>query len=528
MAISLATKAATDALSANRAPINVGAQEVHKWMQTFNWDFKENSTKYPTKYKMANDTKEQFKLIAKEYARMESVKDERQFGTLLDGIARLDGGNRVHPRWGEAMKVVSNFLEVGEYNAIAATAMLWDSATASEQKNGYLAQTMDEIRHTHQCGFVNYYFSKHYHDPAGHNDARRTRSIGPLWKGMKRVFADGFISGDAVECSVSLQLVGEACFTNPLIVAVTEWASANGDEVTPTVFLSIETDELRHMANGYQTIVSIANDPAAQKYLNTDLNNAFWTQQKFFTPALGFLFEYGSKFKVEPWVKTWNRWVYEDWGGIWIGRLGKYGIKSPASLRDAKQDAYWAHHDLALIAYATWPLGFFRLSLPDAEDMAWFEANYPGWHAHYGVIYEEWKRLGCEDPKSGFLPMQWLAERGHTVYIDRVSQVPFCPSLAKGAGSLRVHELNGKKHSFTDNWGERMFLSEPERYECQNILEQYEGREISEVVLEGMGVRADGKTLISQPHVNGENLWTIDDLKRANCVFVDPVADFKG
>jgi methane monooxygenase component A alpha chain len=68
-----------------------------------------------------------------------------------------------------------------------------------------------------------------------------------------------------VECSVNLQLVGEACFTNPLIVAVTEWASANGDEITPTVFLSVETDELRHMANGYQTVVSIANDPAAAK-----------------------------------------------------------------------------------------------------------------------------------------------------------------------------------------------------------------------------------------------------------------------
>jgi len=43
---------------------------------------------------MANDTKEQFKLIAKEYARMESVKDERQFGTLLDGMTRIDAGNR--------------------------------------------------------------------------------------------------------------------------------------------------------------------------------------------------------------------------------------------------------------------------------------------------------------------------------------------------------------------------------------------------------------------------------------------------
>jgi methane monooxygenase component A alpha chain len=524
MPLSSAHKAATDAHSANRAPTSVSPQEVHRWMQSFNWDFANNRTKYPTKYKMAFDTKEQFKLIAKEYARMEAVKDERQFGTLLDGMTRLGAGNRMHPRWGETMKVASNFLEVGEYNAISGSAMLWDCATAAEQKNGYLAQVLDEVRHTHQCAFVNYYYSKHYHDPAGHNDARRTRTIGPMWKGMKRVFADGFISGDAVECSINLQLVGEACFTNPLIVAITEWASANGDEITPTVFLSIETDELRHMANGYQTIVSIANDPASQKYLNSDLNNAFWTQQKYFTPVLGWAFEYGSKFKVEPWVKTWNRWVYEDWGGIWIGRLGKYGVQSPPSLRDAKQDAYWAHHDLALLAYAFWPLGFFRLSLPDEEDMAWFEENYPGWDAHYGKIYREWKALGCEDPKSGFQPLQWFAKNGHKIYVDRVSQVPFCPSLAKGASTLRIHEINGKKHTFSDPWGERMWLTEPERYECQNVFEQYNGREFSEIVVEAHGVRADGKTLIAQPHVRGDNLWTVEDLKRCGIVCADPLA----
>ena len=39
---------------------------------------------------MANETKEQFKVIAKEYARMKlREKDERQFGTLLDGLSRL-------------------------------------------------------------------------------------------------------------------------------------------------------------------------------------------------------------------------------------------------------------------------------------------------------------------------------------------------------------------------------------------------------------------------------------------------------
>jgi len=82
-----------------------------------------------------------------------------------------------------------------------------------------------------------------------------------------------------------------------------------------------------------------------------------------------------------------------------------------------------------------------------------------------------------------------------------------------------------KKHAFSDEWGERMWLSEPERYECQNVLEQYAGRELSEVIAELWGVRSDGKTLIGQPHVTKDGkLWTLDDIKRANCVFRDPLA----
>ena len=40
----------------------------------------------------------------------------------------------------------------------------------------------------------------------------------------------------------------------------------------------------------------------------------------------------------------------------------------------------------------------------------------------------------------------------------------------------------------------------------------------------GHGVRSDGKTLIGQPHVRGDNLWTLEDIKRAGCVFADPLA----
>ena len=72
-----------------------------------------------------------------------------------------------------------------------------------------------------------------------------------------------------------------------------------------------------------------------------------------------------------------------------------------------------------------------------------------------------------------------------------------------------------------------MWLAEPERYECQNIFEQYEGRELSDVIAELHGLRSDGKTLIAQPHVRGDKLWTLEDIKRINCVFQNPAKSLK-
>lgn len=518
-----ARQALGDTLETRRSPTSVHPQEVHRWLNDFSWDLDKSRGKYGTKYHMAPNTKEQFKITAKEYARMEVVKEERQYGTLLDGLSRLDAGMKVHPRWGDAMKAFSNYLELGEYNAIAGSAVLWDAASSPEQKNGYLAQVQDEVRHTNQCAYLNHYFSKHYHDPAGHNNAHRLRSIGPLFRASKRAFGDAFMSGDPVECSLNLQLVGEACFTNPLIVAITEWAALNGDEITPTIFLSIETDELRHMANGFHTIVSIVNDPATARHLQQDLDNAFWTQQKFFTPLIGFLLEYFSKHKVEPWTKTWNRWVYEDWAGIWLGRLRKYGLRTPRGLRDAKLDAVWSHHDLAMVSLATWPLNHWRSELPDKQDMEWFEENYPGWYSKYGVVYDEWRDSGYEDPRSGFNAMKWMTDNGHTIHIDRVSQIPFCQSLSRGATTQTILEYNNKRHVFADPWTERQFLVEPERYESQTLWEQCHGWELSQVVVAAGGLRSDGKTLVAQPHRRSTNMWTVDDLKRLDFVISDPL-----
>ena len=54
----------------------VTPQGVHQWLQEFGWDVDSRRAKYPTKYKFNKNTKEQFKLIVREYSRQARREDE--------------------------------------------------------------------------------------------------------------------------------------------------------------------------------------------------------------------------------------------------------------------------------------------------------------------------------------------------------------------------------------------------------------------------------------------------------------------
>ncbi|KKW62999.1 MULTISPECIES: ferritin family protein [Mycolicibacterium] len=514
-----------------RAPtqreIKVGAQDVHRWIQDMGWEVPGGRSKYPTKYEFDGGTREQFKLIVGEYCRMETEKDDRQYGSLLDSLARLQAGGRIEPRWAEAMKFVTTFLELGEYSSIGGSAMLLDAVVSPEQRNGYLAQVEDEVRHTNQLGYLKKYFASQYYDPAGFTGSRGHRHGNPLFWSNRQQACETFVSGDPVLISLNLQMVAEACFTNPLVVAMTEWAAANGDEVTPTVFLSIQSDELRHMANGYQTIVSVIENEHNMQYLQTDLENAFWIQHRGFSSMVGRTFEYGAVNRAEPWAQTWNDWVIEDWGGIWMGRFSKFGLEAPKNLADASRDAYWAHHDAFAVAYALWPFIGYRIELPNDTDKEWFERHYPGWYSSIGRIFDRWREIGVENPANRTSPIEHLIELGKVLHICRVCQSPLLgltPQAPQSTESVRrrIIEYGGRKHALCSDWCERMYLQEPERYTGQNFLEIFDGWELSEIIRATGGVRSDGRTLVAQPHLRSDWLWTIDDLAATRIVVRDP------
>lgn len=118
---------------------------------------------------------------------------------------------------------------------------------------------MDEIRHTQLQMSLRNYYVKHAKDPAGWDISQRALYQHP--GGLVSVGEfQHFNTGDPVDCIVDLNVIIETAFTNILLVAVPQIGVANGDHALATTLLSIQSDESRHMANGYGSLMALLSD----------------------------------------------------------------------------------------------------------------------------------------------------------------------------------------------------------------------------------------------------------------------------
>ena len=121
------------------------------------------------------------------------------------------------------------------------------------------------------------------------------------------------MTGDAITAAnVYLTVVAETAFTNTLFVAMPSEAARNGDYALPTVFLSVQSDESRHIGNGHSLLMSMINDPDNHQLLERDLKYAFWQNHAIVDAAIGTFIEYGTTNRdknKESYAELWHRWI---------------------------------------------------------------------------------------------------------------------------------------------------------------------------------------------------------------------------
>lgn len=484
-------------------PVDVGRQPIH-----------------PTKYRLPMRTKDPFRHLLRDYASMEAEKDARQFGALEDVSIRTRGAGRARERWIEVLKPLLSIVAFGEYAAMKSMAMLIDAVDNPELRQGYIAQMLDELRHTNHEAYLIRYLAKSAVDPAGFNSAFRTRALDPICRAGQACF-ETFINDDPLVCALNLQVVAETAYTNSIFVAPTEIAAANDDVATSSVFLSVQSDEARHMANGYATLAAILAEPENLQMLQDDFDAAFWRQHVFLDNFLGAVYDYFPEVRLDSYREYWKRWVWDDWMGGYIERLEPFGLVAPRWAERARAEVAWGGHTTAMLSAALWPIHPWRSDAMVGSDMDYLETRYPGWHSYFGGFWEDYRAMA--DPKQGVLALGQIAQPSFC----RVCQMPAALPRPDMADVRFRRDAAGRRHAFCSWPCEMAFRAAPHRYRSLTWGEEFHGTGLAEYITRAGLLRADGRTLVGQPHLHHDDrwLWTIDDIRRAEIEIRDPLID---
>ncbi len=502
--------------------------KAHAKIQELSWEptFVTKDPKYKTDYTFKKGgQKDPMKQVLSSYFPMQEEKDHRVYGAI-DGAIRGNMWRQVQPRWMEWQKLFLSIIPFPEISAARAMPLLTEAVPNPEIHNGLAFQMIDEVRHSTIQMNLKREYMRNYIDPAGFDITQK--SFHNNYAGtIGRQFGEGFITGDALTaCNIYLQVVAETAFTNTLFVAMPSEAAANGDYLLPTVFLSVQSDESRHMNNGYGTLLMSLADDDNKDLIERDLIYSLWNQHAVVDAAIGTIIDYGSKDRRkdrESYTEMWRRWYYDDYYRSYLVPLEKYGLKVP---HDVIEDAWtrmtdgFYHHTVAQFFATGWMVNYWRIDPMTEEDFEWFEDKYPGWYDKFGKWWEHYSSLS--EP-NGHNPIAF--ENTGYVYPHRCWSC-MVPCLIRE--DTVMDYVDGQWRTYCHKWCHwtdtvafrEEYKGRPTpsmgRMTGQREWETlYHGWDLAEAIKDLGYVRNDGETLVPQPHVifDDNKMWKLDNVR---------------
>ena len=304
-------------------------------------------------------------------------------------------------------------------------------------------------------------------------------------------------------------------------------AARNGDYALPTVFLSVQSDEFRHIGNGHSMLMAMINDPANHQLLERDLKYAFWQNHAIVDAAIGTFIEYGTTNRdknKESYAELWHRWIYEDYYRTYMLPLEKYGIKihhddvAAAWDRIVKKNYV---HKTAQFFTVGWSVNFWRIEAQTEQGLRVVRAQISRLVRRIRRFLEM-----AREAQRSRRDQHPLQQRGGLFYPHRCWSC-MVPCLIREDFVLRrsrrqdLHLLLAKVAAGPTRWRSPpntkaaptpamgRFSGRREWEDC------YHGWDVADAIKDLGFVRPDGKTMIAQPHLrfDAKDMWTLDHVR---------------
>ncbi len=451
---------------------------------------------------------------------MEQEKDDRQYGAMEDVLARSDAPAHAHRKWLEILKIVIPSTNFAEYAAMKCVAQLIDTVENAELRQGYMAQMIDEVRHTHQQMYLNRYFAKHAPDPDGFAYGIKYKGRDLFGRASRTAF-ETFFMGDPIEGALNLQVIAETAYTNPVFVAMTEVAALQGDQATPSVFLSVQSDEARHMANGYSTLAAIVSNEDNLPLLQADFERAFWRQHTFIDPFVAGVYDYAQVNRSSSYLEKWKEWIAEDWVGLNIARLEPFGLKAPTTARARRGAGALVRPHRRHGRHRRLAAGVLAAAGAHPRRLRVVREQVPGVVRPLRLVLRGLRgdvRAGLGQPLPA-LPGDAPALPGlpDALHLPPAStSTPSASASSRAAprlllGAVRAHLRRGPRPL----------------PRLPDLLGDLDGHGLDEYIVKQGLLRGDGRTLLPQPHNSDDPkmMWTLDDIKALDVEIKDPLSN---
>jgi propane 2-monooxygenase large subunit len=290
----------------------------------------------------------------------------------------------------------------------------------------------------------------------------------------------------------------------------------------------VQSDESRHISNGYATLLMALADESNHQLLERDLRYAWWNNHRVVDAAIGTFIEYGTKDRRkdrESYAEMWRRWIYDDYYRSYLVPLEKYGLVIPHDLIEEAWNQIWNKgyvHEVAQFFATGWLANYWRIDPMTDKDFEWFEYKYPGWYDKYGKWWENYNRLStpnghhpivAEDVDYNYPHRCWTCMVPCLVredmVIDKVDGQwrTYCHEICRWTDAEAFRPTYQGRQ--TPNMGQLIGHREWETL--------YHGWNWADVVADMGYVRDDGKTMVAQPHLHLDDpkkMWTLDHLRR--------------
>jgi 1,2-phenylacetyl-CoA epoxidase catalytic subunit len=493
--------------------------KAYERVKNIDWDptYIAPAEKYvePTRFHLPKKAVDPFKTFIREYFTMEREKESRHYA-LLEAASRFQSATP-DPRWMEGMKFALSNLSAIEYSAGRQMGRMARVVAPMELRQGYMMQVLDEMRHTQLELNTLRHHMRTWSDPAGYDVALMAagNSVGA---GIFRSLSEDFTTCDAVETSIGLQTFIETAFSNMFFIGLSSAATLSGDPIMASTMLTIQSDESRHMANGYATLMTLLQDDRNIPLIQQAFDKWSWRGHMGFEVGLMLFADYFVRHKTESAKEMSQRWVLEDYYGGFYKKLEKYGITEPRWLPEVVKNSEWASHSAAVYLFGAWPVFFHRYDPIDEREMEWFEKKYPGWYGYYGKFWEAYKQM--TDPDARMLVTK---ELGGLPAFCQVCQLPWIfprPDASTG----RTVVIDGRTLCFCSPGCQWIYEQDPGHYSgFKSFYDLYDGWDLADVILDLGYLREDGKTLIAQPVLEPKRMWTVDDVRACRYEVVSPL-----